>query len=41
MTQKGNQRSVNKKTLESLVYAGAFDCFSELHRAQYFYTSPR
>jgi len=35
-----NQRTVNKKTLESLVYAGAFDCFSEHHRAQYFYTPP-
>jgi DNA polymerase-3 subunit alpha len=32
-----NQRSVNKKTLESLAYAGAFDCFPELHRAQYFH----
>src|ERR1700685_3369597 len=32
-----NQRTVNKKTLESLAYAGAFDCFTELHRAQYFY----
>jgi DNA polymerase-3 subunit alpha len=32
-----NQRTVNKKTLESLAYAGAFDCFRELHRAQYFY----
>ncbi|MBD0332831.1 MAG: DNA polymerase III subunit alpha, partial [Chitinophagaceae bacterium] len=31
-----NQRTVNKKTLESLVYAGAFDCFKNLHRAQYF-----
>ena len=35
-----NQRSVNKKTLESLAYAGAFDCFRELHRAQYFYMAP-
>jgi DNA polymerase-3 subunit alpha len=26
--------------LESLAYAGAFDCFTELHRAQYFYTPP-
>lgn len=34
-----NQRSVNKKTLESLVYAGAFDCFPEHHRAQYFYVA--
>ena len=32
-----NQRAVNKKTLESLAYAGAFDCFPELHRAQYFH----
>ncbi len=32
-----NQRMVNKKTLESLAYAGSFDCFTELHRAQYFY----
>lgn len=31
-----NLRTVNKKTLESLVYAGAFDCFTEYHRAQYF-----
>jgi DNA polymerase-3 subunit alpha len=30
-----NQRSVNKKTLESLVYAGGFDAFPQLHRAQY------
>ncbi|SOE20046.1 DNA polymerase III, alpha subunit [Spirosomataceae bacterium TFI 002] len=31
-----NLRTVNKKTLESLVYAGAFDCFEEFNRAQYF-----
>nr|MCU0451992.1 DNA polymerase III subunit alpha [Bernardetiaceae bacterium] len=30
-----NLRTVNKKTFESLAYAGAFDTF-ELHRAQYF-----
>jgi len=30
-----NQRTVNKKTLECLVYAGAFDEFPQLHRAQY------
>jgi len=30
-------RSVNKKSLESLAYSGTFDCFSEYHRAQYFY----
>lgn len=31
-----NQRAVNKRTLESLVNAGAFDEFPQLHRAQYF-----
>lgn len=35
-----NQRTVNKKSLESLVNAGAFDCFPEHHRAQYFYAPP-
>ncbi|NTS41235.1 DNA polymerase III subunit alpha [Flavisolibacter sp. BT320] len=30
-----NQRTVNKKTLECLVFAGAFDTFPQLHRAQY------
>ena len=30
-----NSRTVNKRTLESLVYAGAFDTFPQLHRAQY------
>jgi DNA polymerase-3 subunit alpha len=32
-----NQRAVNKRTLESLVYAGAFDRFPQLHRAQYLF----
>ncbi|MBZ0097933.1 MAG: DNA polymerase III subunit alpha, partial [Taibaiella sp.] len=32
-----NQRTVNKKSLENLVLAGAMDSFKELHRAQYFY----
>lgn len=35
--QRVLQKSVNKKSLESLVYSGAFDCFPELHRAQYFH----
>ncbi|MEJ7911678.1 MAG: DNA polymerase III subunit alpha [Chitinophagaceae bacterium] len=30
-----NQRTVNKKTLESLISAGGFDAFTQLHRAQY------
>ncbi len=40
LVKRTNQRTVNKKTLESLAYAGAFDCFPELHRAQYFYCLP-
>src|SRR5436190_3053540 len=40
LTKRVNQRSVNKKTLESLAYAGGFDCFPEFHRAQYFHSSP-
>jgi DNA polymerase-3 subunit alpha len=32
-----NHRTVNKKSLESLVAAGALDSFKELHRAQYFF----
>jgi DNA polymerase-3 subunit alpha len=35
-----NQKTVNKKTLESLVLAGALDGFKELHRAQYFFAPP-
>ena len=38
LIKRANQRSVNKKTLESLAYAGAFDCFTNIHRAQYFFT---
>lgn len=29
-------RTANKRTLEALVYAGAFDSFTGIHRAQYF-----
>lgn len=35
-----NQRTVNKRSIESLVYSGSFDCFTDMHRAQYFYTLP-
>jgi DNA polymerase-3 subunit alpha len=35
-----NQRTVNKKSLESLVLGGAFDCFPQMHRAQYFFAPP-
>jgi DNA polymerase III subunit alpha len=40
LIKRVNQRAVNKKTLENLVYAGAFDGFREMHRAQYFHTQP-
>jgi DNA polymerase-3 subunit alpha len=35
-----NLRTVNKKTIESLAFAGGFDCFTEYHRAQYFAIEP-
>ena len=34
-----NLRAVNKRTIENLVQAGAFDCFEGTHRAQYFQIS--
>ncbi|UPK72796.1 DNA polymerase III subunit alpha [Chitinophaga filiformis] len=37
MIKRVNQRAVNKKSLEALAMSGAFDCFPELHRAQYFH----
>ncbi|HLZ86226.1 MAG TPA: DNA polymerase III subunit alpha [Puia sp.] len=40
MIKRINQRTVNKKTLENLAYAGSFDCFREMHRAQYFFMAP-
>jgi DNA polymerase III subunit alpha len=40
LVKRVNQRTVNKKSLESLVYSGAFDCFKDLTRAQYFYQAP-
>lgn len=38
--KRAGQRTLNKKSLESLAYAGAFDCFKNIHRAQYFFTAP-
>jgi DNA polymerase-3 subunit alpha len=40
LVKRVNQRTVNKKSLESLVYSGAFDCFKDYTRAQYFYQAP-
>lgn len=39
LVRRINLRAANKKTFENLVYAGALDSFSELHRASYFNNS--
>ncbi len=36
-TKRVNLRLCNKKAMESLAYAGGFDAFVGVHRAQYFY----
>ena len=36
LTKRVSLRAVTKKTLEGLVFGGAFDCFEGTHRAQYF-----
>ena len=36
-----NVRQVNKKSLESLALAGAFDCFPEVQRSHYFALDPQ
>ena len=33
--------TVNKRVLEALVDAGGFDCFEEMHRAQYYAPTPK
>ncbi|MEP7254714.1 MAG: OB-fold nucleic acid binding domain-containing protein, partial [Ferruginibacter sp.] len=40
LAKRVNQRSANKKSMESLAYSGAFDCFAAITRAQYFYQAP-
>jgi len=40
LIKRVNLRCVNKKSLESLVYSGAFDCFKDTHRSQYLYQPP-
>lgn len=37
LTKRVNLRLVNKKAMESMAYAGCFDSFTGIHRAQYFY----
>jgi DNA polymerase-3 subunit alpha len=40
LVKRVNHRAVNKKSLESLIYSGTFDCFKNMHRAQYLYQPP-
>lgn len=37
VVKRVSQKTVNKKSLESLAMSGTFDCFTTLHRAQYFF----
>lgn len=37
LAKRVSTRSLNKKSLEALILAGAFDSFRDTHRAQYFY----
>ena len=36
LAERANLNSLNKKNLEAMAVAGAFDCFTEMIRAQYF-----
>jgi len=40
LTKRVNAKSLNRKSLECLIYAGALDCFENFHRAQYFFQAP-
>jgi DNA polymerase-3 subunit alpha len=40
LAKRVNHRNANKKSMESLVYSGAFDCFKDITRAQYFFQAP-
>ncbi len=40
LARRINPRAVNKRSLEALAMAGAFDSFRDSHRAQYFYKEP-
>lgn len=41
MMRRLSLRAVNKKVMESLALGGGFDCFEEIHRAQYFAPSEK
>ncbi|MDI9357552.1 MAG: DNA polymerase III subunit alpha [Phycisphaerales bacterium] len=38
--KKANGKGLTKTCIEVLAYSGSLDCFSEYHRAQYFFTPP-
>lgn len=40
MVKRMNSRVVNRKSMESLIYSGSLDSFTDLHRAQYFQSNP-
>lgn len=40
LTKRVNLKSVNKRVIEALAVSGAFDCFGDIHRAQYLYKAP-
>ena len=40
LAKRISPRAANKKSWESLAYSGAFDCFPDITRAQYFYQAP-
>ena len=40
VVKRVSTKAVSKKTLESLIYSGAFDCFEDMHRAQYLFQAP-
>ena len=41
LLQRATPGTLNKRVLESLALGGSFDCFEELHRAQYFAPSDK
>ncbi len=41
LLQRSDKGTVNKRVLESLALGGAFDCFNDIHRAQYFTPSEK
>jgi DNA polymerase III subunit alpha len=41
LMQRLPAQAINKRVMESLAYGGAFDCYPQLHRAQYFAPSDK